>query len=369
MIYLDCAATTPLNIEVINEINKFFEKWHNPSSLYAPACDVKRYIDSAREIIAKSIKAKAEEIYFVSSGSEANNWTLQGFRKKNPEGHIFVTNIEHKSIMECVKSINNNVHYINVNRDGLVDIEYLDRILRLYNNSVPMLISIQYANNETGVIQNIADLSKVIHKYNAYFHTDAVQAFPHIDINVKSGIDLMSVSGHKIGCPKGIGFLYIKDGVAIEPLIYGSQEKGLRGGTENVPYIMGMAKGVSIRRRKSINSYRVYFEERLKNIGCKINCCDVDRIENIISCTMPDGIMGELLLYMLESNGIYLSSGSACNSQSNNPSYTLKAIGLSDDEIRRTVRISMPDDINKEMIDIVIEHMEKIIRRNNEFNF
>lgn len=367
MIYLDNAATTKPKPEVISEIiSSMSDNWCNPSSLYKPAFDSKTALESARIIIADSIKAKPEEIYFTSSGSEANNWALQGFCKKYPNAHIITSEIEHKSIIESSKHISGNIHYVPVKVDGCFDIEYLEKLLIKFNSeSIPLLVSLQYANNETGVVQDIRRISNIVHKYNAYFHTDAVQAYAHHNPSVKfCKIDMMSVSGHKLGCPKGIGFLYIKNGIQIEPLIYGSQERNMRGGTENLPYIIGFAKAVELKNIYLTDAHRNYFEEKLEEIGCTINCKNSNcRLETIISCTLPDGLVGELFIYMLGFGGIYVSAGSACNSSSNKPSYVLKAIGLSDDEIRRTIRISFPDDIDKKTINIVVEHMKTIINR------
>ena len=370
MIYLDNAATTKPKPEVISEIvNSMSKDWYNPSSLYKPGFDSKGALESARKNIANSIKAKPEEIYFTSSGSEANNWALQGFCKKYPNAHVITSVIEHKSIIECSKHINNNVHYIPVNRDGYFDIEYLEKLLIEFNSdSTPLLVSLQYANNETGVVQNIKQISNIIHKYNAYFHTDAVQAYAHHNINVNNcRIDMMSVSGHKLGCPKGIGFLYIKNGIQIEPLIYGSQERNMRGGTENLPYIVGFAKAVELKNIGLTEDYRNYFEEKLEEVGCTINCKNSNcRLETIISCTLPAGLVGELFIYMLAFDSIYVSAGSACNSTSNKPSYVLKAIGLTDDEIQRTIRISLSEEIDIKQIDDVINKIKNILQINQE---
>lgn len=367
MIYLDNAATTKPKQEVVTEIiNSISNNWYNPSSLYKPAFNAKSALEVARKIIAVSIKAKPEEVYFTSGGSEANNWALQGFCKKYPNAHIITSKIEHKSIIECSNHIDGNIHYVPLKEDGCFDIEYLEKLLIKFNSEkTPLLVSLQYANNETGVIQDVKHISNIVHKYNAYYHTDAVQAYAHMNINVKNfGIDMMSVSGHKLGCPKGIGFLYIKDGIQIEPLIYGSQERNMRGGTENLPYIIGFAKAVELKNICLNDSYRDYFEEKLEEIGCTINCKDSHcRLGTIISCTLPTGLVGELFIYMLSIDGIYVSAGSACNSSSNKPSYVLETIGLSDDEINRTIRISLSDDIDKKTIDIVVEHMKTTINK------
>lgn len=366
MIYLDNAATTKPKQEVCRAIADALEnEWYNPSSLYCPAIDVRKAVDKARKTVALSVGASPDEICFTSSGSESNNLAIQGFHKAHPNGYIITTCIEHKSIIECVKQFSGNVFYIPVDERCEIDILYLDNLLCQLNSEIPMFVSIQYANNETGTIQNMNLISKIVHKYNAILHTDAVQAYAHHHINVKKlGIDMMSVSGHKFGCPKGIGFLYIKDNVCIRPLIYGSQENGIRGGTENVPYIIGLAKAVDLKNIKQTEEIREYFETRLKEIGCRINCENAEmRIESIISCTLPEGIIGELFIYMLAFDKIYVSAGSACNSHSNKPSYVLSAIGLTEDEIQRTIRISFDDELTNNNIDMVIDMMQKCIHK------
>ena len=364
MIYLDNAATTKPKEEVMNVIAKSMrEDWFNPSSPYFPAFDVKNKIERARETIASAIRARPNEIFFTSSGSEANNLALQGFHKKYPDSHIFISNVEHKSIMECVKHLGDCVHIISVQKDGYINTEDLMCGLQRYSSKEnPALVSIQYANNETGVVQDMRDISNIVHSNHAIFHTDSVQVFPHHNCTVDYfGFDMMSVSGHKFGCPKGIGFIYIKNGCNLSPIIYGSQEKQMRGGTENVPCIIGLAKAVELKDTMSndlIDSNRLYFEEKLKELGCTINCENSVRLENIISCTLPQGCVAELLIYVLSFKQIYISAGSACNSSSNTPSYVLRNIGLTDEEIQRTIRISLSEDTTTAEIDKVIDEIK-----------
>lgn len=371
MIYLDNAATTRPKPEVIKAITESLsEDWANPSSKYKPSHKVKRKIEEARKIIANSINAEPQEIYFTSGGSEANCMAIKSM--DNPYTHTWVvtSKIEHKSVIS--RQRHDNRCEVSVNKDGLVDIEglikWLDRLDAPDRRDADVLVSIQYANNETGVIQDIKRISEIVHKYGYIFHTDAVQAYPHGTIDVKTfGIDMMSVSGHKFGAPKGIGFLYISDSIAggIEnSLIYGSQERGLRGGTENTPYILGLAKAVELKSNVDLIDKRKYFETELEKIGCKINCKDSIRLDSIISCTFPEGIVGETMMYYLSFQGIYVSTGSACNSSSQHPSWVLQAIGLTDDEIRRTIRISISEETTKEDIDTTIECMAKIIDDN-----
>lgn len=366
MIYFDYAATTKPKQEVIDTMFPYFtDKWKNPSSLYSE--NIKNDIQNVRKKIANYINATEDEIYFTSGGSESNNWAIQGFVKYCYENGkypaIITSRIEHKSIIECVKnmSMGANIFFVNVDKKGFVDEEQLQRYLSyLKNAKYTTLVSIQFANNEIGTIQNIKRLSQLSHSYEATFHTDAVQAFGKINIDVNyCGIDLMSVSGHKIGCPKGIGFLYIRNGIKIKPLIYGTQENGMRGGTENVPYIIGMGKAIELLPYYDIKHLSKEFcqneiqhfiaitklnEYLVNNLGCKINGClnNLNRIHGIMSYTFPENINIniESMILMLNMDDIYISAGSACNSHSNKPSYVLKAIGLTDDECSRTMRIS-----------------------------
>lgn len=363
MIYLDCAATTKPKAEVIKVITESLESdWYNPSSLYKPSISTYNKIKTAREVIAKSINAKPSEIYFTSGGSEGNNMILKGYQKANPNCPIITSCIEHKSIHDI-----ENVLFVDVDSDGYINTDTLQSKLQNAHNP---LVSIQYASNELGVLQNIPLIARMVHEHGGVFHTDAVQAYPHHNINVKKlGVDFMTVSGHKFGCPKGIGFVYISNRHqnTISPLICGSQERGLRGGTENTPYILGLSKAVALRQvahneiGQEIEEKRHYFENQLKSIGCRINCEYSHRLENVISCMLPENVVGETVMHLLAFNEIYVSTGSACNSRSNKPSHVLTSIGLSTDEVRRTIRISFDFDITKDDIDKTIIEMKRII--------
>jgi cysteine desulfurase len=374
MIYLDAAATTKPDQRVIDTMMPYFTtKWHNPSSLYNKAVDIKKDIDYARSIIGEFISARSDEIFFTSGGSESNCWAVQGFvnecllNKKKP--CIITSKIEHKSILECVCHSSAKSVFIGVDKDGFVNIEELEYWLSLAKDlSYNTLVSIQFANNEIGTIQRIKEIAELVHKYNAIFHTDSVQAFGQLDINVKElGIDMMSMSGHKIGAVKGVGCLYIKNGINIQPLIYGTQMDSMRGGTENVPYIMGMAKAVQLIQRDKECQLRLAilrndFVKRLRAIGCSMNGSLDERLPNNISVILPDGVTGESVLYMLDMSDIFVSTGAACNSHSVEPSYVLKAIKLTDEEAMRTIRISLPHDITMEDIDYVVDEIEKAIK-------
>ena len=374
-IYLDNAATTKPKKEVVEAMMPYLvDKWHNPSALYNEASKIKKDIESARKTIGDFINANGNEIFFTSSGSESNCWAIQGFvnhciaRGKNP--CVITSVIEHKSIIECVDNLNNvDVHYISVDKNGFINIEQLRNVL-FHASTIcgeKVLVSIQFANNEIGTIQHINEIAEEVHRFCGVFHTDAVQAFGHIDIDVKElDVDMLTASGHKIGCPKGIAILYKKDSINISPLIYGSQMDGMRGGTENVPYIIGMAKAVELIEEDNEYQLRMTiirnnFISQLKSLGCSINGSVEDRLCNNINITFLQNISGESMVYMLDACGIYVATGSACNSHTITPSYVLKAIGLSDEDAYKTIRITLPDDIDIEEIDKVIHEMSKQI--------
>ena len=377
--YLDNASTTPVKQEVIDAMLPWLQdKWHNPSSLYSDATYAKIAIDNARKTIADFIHAKPSEIYFTSGGSESNCWAIQGFANNRLAKHrvpvVITTNIEHKSIMECVKNLPiAATYFLNVDSYGLVDIDELEDIIKelVENGTDPddILVSIQYANNEIGTIQEIWAISDMVHKYGCVLHTDAVQAFGQIDVNAQlDGFDMMSASAHKIGGCKGVGILYIKDGIQINPLIYGSQMDGMRGGTENVAGIVGMARAVELAKIHNWDispkyAVRDYFIKRLRKIGCKLNGQVWEhRLPNNVNIMLPCDINGETLLYSLDVDDIQIGTGSACNSRSIEPSHVLKAIGLTDDEASRCIRITIDDDFTKQNADYVVEAIEKSLK-------
>lgn len=377
--YLDNASTTPVKQEVIDAMLPWLQyKWHNPSSLYSDATYAKIAIDNARKTIADFIHAKPSEIYFTSGGSESNCWAIQGFANSRLAKHhvpvVITTNIEHKSIMECVKNLPiAATYFLNVDSSGLVDIDELEDVIKelVESGTDPkdILVSIQYANNEIGTIQEIWVISDVVHKYGCVLHTDAVQAFGQIDVNAQlDGFDMMSASAHKIGGCKGVGILYVQDGIKINQLVYGSQMDGMRGGTENVAGIVGMARAVELARVHDWDSspkytIRDYFIKRLRKIGCKLNGQVWEhRLPNNINIMLPYNINGETLLYSLDVDDIQIGTGSACNSRSIEPSHVLKAIGLSDDEASRCIRITIDDDFTKQNADYVVETIDRSIK-------
>lgn len=383
-IYLDAAATANYSekddIVVDTIIDAMKRCWQNPSSLYAS--NVKEVIDSSRKQIAEFIGAKSDEIYFTSGASESNNWAIKGWIEQASRStwapyRVITTPIEHKSILKIFEDpiLNYYIRYCDIDENGLVRISSLRKWLRLCENNnveekAPVLVSIGMANNEIGTLQNIKEIADVVHEFDGIIHVDATQALPCIPIDVEElCIDMMSCSGHKISpVLKGIGFLYKKNCINIQPLICGAQENGLRGGTENTLGIVGLAKAVELcdvgqERFRELCSKRDYFVGALQHkFGCKLNGHYTYRLPNNINVTFPQNITGESLLYMLDMEDIKMSTGSACNSKEISPSHVLKAIGLTDEQAMRTVRFTLSDDITYEDIDKVIEEIEKAIK-------
>lgn len=383
-LYLDSAATAKPNKEVLEAVMPYLtDNFYNPSSIYSNGVRVRRAIDDARESIAGFINADPDEIFFDSGSSESNCWAIQGYLLAGvmdiSTTSIVTTKIEHKSIMECVDAMERfgnatyycDVTYLDVDKDGFVNMEQLESVFkdREEPDYYDIFVSIQLANNEVGTIQNIKAISDVIHKYGGVLHVDATQAFGQIPIDVKAmGIDMLSASAHKLeGGFKGVGLLYKKKDIEIQPIIYGSQNDRQRGGTENVAGIVGFAKAVELASEEmedklALSVKRDYFINELTRNGCKLNGASVHRLPNNINVMLPEGIGSEELLYMLDLDDIQCSVGSACNSHSKQPSYVLKALGLTDEEAARSVRFTISSDITYEAIDYVVEKIVKIMK-------
>ena len=383
-LYLDSAATAKPNKEVLEAVMPYLtDNFYNPSSIYSNGVKVRRAIDNARESIAGFINANTDEIFFTSGSSESNCWAIQGYLLAGvmdiSTTSIVTTKIEHKSIMECVDAMEQfgnstyycDVTYLDVDKDGFVNMEQLESVFkdREEPDYYDIFVSIQLANNECGTIQDIKAISDIIHKYGGILHVDATQAFGQIPIDVKAmGIDMLSASAHKLeGGFKGVGLLYKKKDIEIQPIIYGSQNSGLRGGTENVAGIVGFAKAVELASEEmedklALSVKRDYFINELTRNGCKLNGTSVHRLPNNINVMLPEGIGSEELLYMLDLDDIQCSVGSACNSHSKKPSYVLKALGLTDEEAARSVRFTISSDITYEAIDYVVEKIVKIMK-------
>lgn len=370
MIYLDNAATTRPKKEVVDVINQcLLEDWGNPSSSYTLGVRARDIVEKSRDVVAKFIGADPSEIIFTSGACEANSLALCGFLKAN-SSVLYTSTIEHKSILKIFddyyhKNIFKNL--LSVNEYGVLNLVDLEE--KISKCRFP-LVSVQFANNEIGTIQNVKTIANVVHKYNGVFHTDATQIIPDRKIDVKQlGIDMLSFSGQKIGTPKGIGALYIKKGIKINPIIYGTQENGLRGGTENVPYIAGLAEAL---RRLSYptKEARDYFVNRVLSeiedcylVGAP---CGDDRIYNNASICFK-GVQSESVLLLLDQKGIYVSSGSACNSSSLSPSHVLQTINLPQDDLNSVVRFTFGEN-SIEDADMVVDELSCIVKKLREMN-
>lgn len=362
-VYLDNAATTKIDNEVINEIIKFNEKYYaNPSSQYKIAKEVREKIEEAREKIAKYINAESEEIIFTSGATESNNFAIKGLALAHPEKkHIITSCIEHPSIINTCKSLEKRgyeVDYIKVNEEGIIDIDEIKKRIR----KDTLVVSIMWINNEIGTIQPIKEIGEMCKEKGVYFHSDIVQGFKKIPLDVKElNIDLLSVSGHKFNAPKGIGFLYIKLGTRIKRFMDGGeQEFKLRAGTENILGIIGLSKALELNLEiEKVKENRDYILERLKEIkGIKINGSTEKRIYNNINVSFY-GIEGESLMLLLDKENIYVSTGSACSSHNLEESHVLKAINVDELYIHGSIRISLDKNIDKEKIDYFIEKLKE----------
>lgn len=372
MIYLDNAATTKLDGEVLNEMIPYLkEEYGNPSSIYNIGRNAKKAIENAREKVAKVLNANPIEIYFTGSGSESDNMAIKGvaYANKNKGNHIITSKIEHPAVLETCKSLEKEgfeVTYINVDENGIIDIEELKKSIK--NETI--LITIMYANNEIGTIQPIKEIGEIAKQNNIIFHTDAVQAIGNILIDVNNlGIDLLSLSGHKFYGPKGVGVLYIKKGVKLEKLITGGhQERNKRAGTENVAGIVGLGKAIEIsyedmkKNNKHIQSLRDYYVSEVQRLipYIKINGDMEKRLPGNSNISFRY-IEGESLLLNLDIKGICASSGSACTSGSLDPSHVLLAIGLEHEVAHGSLRITFGKYNTKEEVDYVIKNLIEIV--------
>lgn len=373
-LYLDNAATTKTAPEVLEAMLPYFtEKFGNPSSVYTFAAGNKEVVDVQRDRIAATLGAKSNEIYFTAGGSEADNWALkataEAYRDKG--NHIITTKIEHHAILHTAQYLEKNgyeVTYLDVDGDGKVRLEDLKKAIR----PETILISVMFANNEIGTIEPIKEIGQIAHEHGILFHTDAVQAYGQLPINVdECQIDMLSASGHKLNGPKGIGFLYIRKGVKIRSFIHGgAQERKRRAGTENVPGIIGMGtaakRAADTREERTANEVEVrdYLIDRvLEEIPySRLNGHRTDRLPNNANFSFRF-IEGESLLIMLDGKGICASSGSACTSGSLDPSHVLLAIGLPHEIAHGSLRLTINEEITKEDIDYVVENLKAIIER------
>ncbi|ERJ12893.1 cysteine desulfurase family protein [Haloplasma contractile] len=373
-IYLDHASTTKLNEEVLKEMMPYLrDQFENPSSLYEAAINNKKAINQSRKKVSEIINAKPSEVYFTSGGSEANNWALKGVAFSYTEKkEIITTPIEHHSISHTVtflESIGYTIHYLNVDEEGFIDLNHLEQLI----NKDTLLVSVIMANNEIGTIQDIKSVHSICKIHDVLLHVDAVQAICHIPVDVQGlGVDLLSFSAHKFYGPKGIGCLYVKDGIEIENLIHGGkQEQGIRSGTENVAGIVGMAKAMEIKihnmTEESERQIKMasYLYNRLRNSieQVKLNGPKIGskrRLPGNINLSFKD-VDASIMCFILNKKGIYISTGSACNSGAIEPSHVLKAINVPDDFIEGSIRISLGEATTKREIDVFCDEVIELI--------
>lgn len=373
-IYLDNAATTSVLPEVFESMRPFFtENYANASAVYTFGQEARQAMDLARAVIAKTLNARPSEIYFTAGGSESDNWALKAVAEKlSDKGkHIITTKIEHHAILHTCEYLEEHgfeVTYLTPDSDGIISADAVEAAIR----PDTILISVMTANNEIGTIEPIAKIGAVAKKHGVIFHTDAVQAYAHIPMDVQAmNIDLLSASGHKFHGPKGIGFLYVREDVKIGPLIHGgAQERNRRAGTSNIPGIVGMAKAAEVvtacmeetmSRQQELRNYLI---DRLVNEipHTTVNGSVEHRLPaNVNVCF--DFVEGETVLILLDQAGICASAGSACTSGSLEPSHVLLSLGVNQELAHGSLRISMGEDTTKEDLDFVVDKLKEIIPR------
>ncbi|MFR5324172.1 MAG: cysteine desulfurase NifS [Eubacterium sp.] len=374
LIYMDNAATTAVKPEVFEKMKPYFmENYSNPSSVYSFAGEAKKAVDDARDIIAGALNAKAAEIYFTGGGSEADNWAIKATAEayKNKGKHIITSAIEHHAVLHTCGWLERHgyeVTYLPVDENGTVSPEKVEEAIR----PDTILISIMFANNEIGTIEPIKEIGEIAEKHGVLFHTDAVQAFGHVPIDVQEmHIDMLSASGHKFHGPKGIGFMYMRNGLKLGSFIHGgAQERSRRAGTHNVPGIVGMGEAARIAmeqleanavKETEVRDYLIArVEKEIPYI--KVNGHRENRLPNNINICFRF-IEGESLLIMLDQKEICASSGSACTSGSLDPSHVLLAIGLPHEIAHGSLRLTISEDTTKEDADFVVDNLKSIVER------
>ncbi len=373
-IYLDNAATTPVRPEVVDAMLPYYtESFGNPSSAYSFSSSAKKGLDDARSIAAKALHAKDNEIYFTAGGSESDNWAIKGIADayKEKGRHIITTQIEHHAVLHTCEFLEKqgfDVTYLDVDSEGVICLKQLEAAIR----PDTILISIMFANNEIGTIEPIREIGEIAHQHGIFFHTDAVQAFGQVPIDVEElHIDALSASSHKLNGPKGVGLMYLRHGIKISPLVHGGgQERHRRAGTENVPGIVGFAKAIEIAvetmeertsKERELRDYTIKrIEEEIPYV--KINGHRTNRLPNNINACYRF-IEGESLLIMLDMNGICGSSGSACTSGSLDPSHVLLAIGLPHEIAHGSLRLTLDHTTTKEDMDYTVDKLKFVVDR------
>ncbi len=373
-IYLDNAATTKTRPEVVEAMLPYFtELFGNPSSVYEYATQNKKAVDEARKTIADSLGADIAEIYFTAGGTESDNWALKAVADAYAEkgNHIITSKIEHHAILHTCEYLQKHgieITYVDVDENGILKLDQLEKAIR----PTTILISVMFANNEIGTIQPIKEIGEIAKKHNILFHTDAVQAFGQVPINVNElNIDMLSASGHKLNGPKGIGFLYIRKGVKIRSFVHGgAQERQRRAGTENVPAIVGFGKATQIavttmteRADKEIKLRKLLMKRVMEEIPfVRVNGDKNRRLPNNVNFSFQF-IEGESLLIMLDMKNICASSGSACTSGSLDPSHVLLAIGLPHEIAHGSLRLTVSDENTEEEINYTVDQIKEIVEK------
>ena len=373
-VYADNAATTKVSKPVLDVMMPYFtEEYGNASSIYALGRSAKKALETARETVAKAIGAETSEIYFTSCGSESDNWAIRSVCERlaaKGKKHIVTSVFEHHAVLhtcQALEKLGFEVTYLPVYKNGIVKTEDVKNAIR----EDTALVTIMYANNEIGTIQPVEEIATVCREKGVLFHTDAVQAMGHVKIDVHAqGIDMLSLSGHKIHAQKGIGALYVRKGIPVTNLIFGgAQERNRRAGTENLPAIAGFAKAMEIastdiekRAEKTAKQRDRLIEGILKLPRTRLNGDPVKRLPGTVNISI-EGVEGESLLLMLDLNGICASSGSACTSGSLDPSHVLLALGLKHEVAHGSLRLSMGDETTDEDIDYILEVVPKVVKR------
>ena len=378
-IYADNAATTKVSEPVLEAMLPYFtEEYGNASSIYVLGRNAKKALETARESIAASIGAQPSEIYFTSCGSESDNWAIRSVCERlaaKGQKHIVTSVFEHHAVLhtcQALEKLGFEVTYLPVYENGIVKTEDVRNAIR----EDTALVTIMYANNEIGTIQPIEEIAAICHEKNVIFHTDAVQAVGHVKIDVHAqGIDMLSISGHKIHAQKGIGALYVRKGIPMTNLIFGgAQERNRRAGTENIPAIMGLAKAMELantdieeRAEKTSRLRDRLIDGLLKLPRTRLNGDRVKRLPGTVNVSI-EGIEGESLLLMLDMNGICASSGSACTSGSLDPYHVLLSLGLKHEVAHGSLRLSINEETTDEDVDYILEVVPKVVKRLREMS-
>ncbi len=379
-IYLDNSATTRMDMEVKKEFGKYcVDVYGNPGSFHTEGLKAKQAVANARERIARILNCKSSEIVFTSGGTESVNLAIKGLANAGNKKQIITTKIEHPAVLDTCEFLEKkgfDVVYLNIDEEGVVDIEQLKNVI----SESTLLVSIMYANNEIGTVQNIAEIGKVCKEHNVKFHTDACQATGYLDLDVaKLNVDLMTLNGSKVYGPKGVGLLYVKSGTVIEPLIHGGgQENNKRSGTENVPGIMAFAKALEISEAKRDKEVVRLTKLRDKLISGILNTIPKSKLNGHPSMRLPNNVNvsfldveGEAILLYLDSKGVYASSGSACTSKTLDPSHVVVALGVPYEYAHGSIRFTLGRETTEGDVDYVLEILPEIVfklRKISPFN-